>query len=281
MESRNILVPTDFTKAAEKAIEHAVAIASNSGDGITLLHIVNSHTEQLLEAAGKEPDELNSMLEETCQQVSQQVEAGCSYRTEEGNILEDINKVALDKDFRLMVIGTHGTRGLRQNLFGADMLKIARKAPVPIIIVPEENAHLNYETIVFPFGGHPGFRNKIKATADIAQLFGSEVHIYSVDRPYSEISEQIKTNIESAKATFKERNIRFKEVHEGPEVYSAGFAKQTINYANKVNAGLIAVMSVATEEFSYISESDKEGLVNNDHGIAILMTSDFHASANH
>ena len=272
-----ILVPTDFTKAGDNALEHALAIAERSNDEVMLLHVQSSQSSKLLKDIGKLPEELESHLTELCEAANDRTGIKCRFKVVKGDIFEEINDEASDPNYRLMVIGTHGTRGVRQNLFGADILKIVRESPLPVIVVPKENEIKNgYGVIVFPYGGHHTFRNKINATAFIAELFGSEVHIYSIDRPIEEVSHETKLNIANARKIFTEKNVPFKEIHEKPELYSAGFAKQTINYAEKVNSGLISVMSVASREYNYISDSDKEYLINNAQNIALLMTSDLY-----
>ena len=272
-----ILVPTDFTKAGDNAFQHALAIAKRSNDGVMLLHIQSNQTEKLLKAIDRLPHELETHLSELCKTATDQTGVKCEYTIVKGDIFEEINDEASNPNYRLMVIGTHGTRGVRQNLFGADILKIVRESPLPVIVVPKEAEIRNgYEVIVFPYGGHHTYRNKINATAFIAELFGSEVHIYSVDRPQEENSKQTEINIKNACKTFTEKGIPFKEVHEEQELFSPGFAKQTVNYAKKVNSNLISVMSVPSKEYNYISDSDKEYLINNSENITLLMTSNMY-----
>ena len=276
MTAKYILVPTDFTKTADHALAHAANIAKKSGDRICLLHIHNSHSEKLLKDAGHGGVSLEEYMKSVASQVEKDWGVNCVVKIEEGSITTDINRVALDPEMKMMVIATHGTKGLWQNLFGSDMLKIASKAPIPVLIVPDGfEPRPTYERIVFPFGSHDKYQNKVDAVGFLAGLFGCEVEIYSADKAGTQLSKKTIENVEEAESKFDEKGVKYKVVHEESEGFSIGYAKQTLKHAESVKADIVAVMSVASTEHEHISDSDKERLINNQSGIGILMTSDF------
>lgn len=276
MNQSPILVATDFTEAARNALHHACMIAAKSGDEISLLHIKAGNTKKLLEQQGSSLEQLEGFMDQICQEARSQYGVKVIPQVKEGSILSNITQAAAAQSYRLMVMGTHGTKGLRQNLFGADVLKIVKRVALPVLVIPEENKPRDgYQTVVFPYGGHEAFGNKINATAMIAKLFDAEVHVYAIERPKENISKVTIQNVESAKEVFDGQGIRYKEVREPSELYAPGFAQQTVAYAAKVGADLIAVMGVPSVEYAYISTIDKDFLVNNEQGIAILITADY------
>ena len=276
MDKTHLLVPTDFTDVAGKALAQACFFAKQSGDQVDLLHIRGAHTASLLKERGKAIGELDEYMAELCREAQEVYGVRCESLVRDGQVIQTIIGTAEDPKYRMLIIGTHGTRGIRQNLFGPDMLKIARRAPIPVLIIPKE--HLpreRYHTIVFPYGSHLAFFNKTEAAGYLAQLLSAQIHIYSVDRPMEEPSAQCKENIQTAKEVFEKLNVPYREVHEEPSGYSVGFAQQTIQYAHKTGAEVIAVMAVPSEEYTHISKMDKEHLINNESGLAILMTGDY------
>lgn len=270
-----ILVATDFTPAAKNALDLACMIAQLSDDSVTLFHVINSHTKSLLGDAGKEMDELDSYMDDLGRFASEEFDVDCHFKTREGSIFSDINELASSPEYRMIVMGTHGVKGIRQSLFGADILKIARTAPVPVLAVPDK-ALLNnfFEKIVFPYGGHTNFDKKVKAAAFIADLFGSEIHLFSVDREGMPISKETRKNIEQAKEYFTSKGISHQMVNEKMEDFSIGFSHQTMSYAKKIGAKMISVMSTTSEEFAFISDVDKEALIDNQEGLAIMLTAE-------
>jgi nucleotide-binding universal stress UspA family protein len=273
---KRILVPIDFSAASESAIQTSVILAKRGGYGITLLHIKNSHTKELLSDAGQSEDQLQSFIAQKSEQVQFQHEIECKSKIIEGSIFDDINAEAENPDYFLIVIGSRGSRGIRQALFGADLLKIAKSSPVPVLAVPEGGMIENVENkIVFPYGGHVNFEKKTRATALIADVLDAEVKLYSVNKGINTISQQAKENAFSALEYFKDQGIKAELVEETMEGFSIGFASQTLDYAKEIGAGIISVMSTSSKELSVISASDKEALINNQDGISILLTSDY------
>lgn len=276
MSSFKILVPTDFTPTAEKAMLNACAIAQKTGDSVQLLHIKNSNSKKLLENVGVAMEGLEPYMESMCERIKKESGVACSFQIAEGDILTDINRIASDLDVRMMVIGTHGKVGLRQNVFGSDLLKIASKCPVPVLVVTDKSDNVaSFEKVIFPFGSHEHFHNKIDATTHIASAFGSEVHIYSVDKANDAPSKKTLENIDKARRKFEEAGVKHMMVHDTPESFSIGFARQTLKYAEKTGVKVISVMSVPSDTHGFISNSDKEVLIENDLGINLLLTSDY------
>lgn len=270
-----ILVPTDFSAAAENAFELACQISAVGNQEIELLHIKGGATEKLLKEKSKTFDQLEEYLDEICKGAMHEHAVKAAFRIEEGSILTAIPAVASEPEVTLVVMGTHGTRGIRQKLFGADALKIAERSPAPVLTVPDVvDAKSGIDKIVFPHGGHENFENKVNAVAMLASHFDAEVHFYSIIRPAAEISKSIHKNIERATEFFTQEGIKCERVREEMTRFSVGFANQTISYAEKAGAKMIAVMANDSGNLSFISSVDRENLINNEKGISILLVSE-------
>lgn len=273
---KHILVATDFSQAAENALNQAATIAQKAGIGVVLFHVNNSHTEKLMAAAGEHQDHLASYMESLCEGITEKFGIACKPLVYEGSIFSEIPNEAADPDCVMLVMGTHGSQGIRQKLFGADLLKISRKSPVPVLAMPGA-ALKNSDTlqrILFPFGGHEKIDSKIDAVAFLAEILGSEVIFYSIDRFANKVSDTMRKQVEKAISVFDEKNIRHTTVRDEMTSFSVGFANQTLAYAKANGIHLIAVMSTKSDNLSFITEVDREALINNDAGISILLTTD-------
>lgn len=266
MESKKIIVPVDFTPASEQAIKQANLIAIRSGFSVWLVHVMDKET------SNKKLAEL-STVEDNLEGLAKSVKdqgVVCRYSIVSGSIFDELPAFANNGEFSMMVIGTHGIRGIKQKLLGADILKIARKISIPCLIVQEDCVYRDFNPIVLPVGGHQGFSQLIEATATLARLFGSEVRFYSISRNGEQEYENIRKNALLAEKVFGEEKITYKRVREESNVVSVGYAKQTSQYANLIDAGLIAIMSVKSEEHYYFAQSDKETMINNEFNIPVL-----------
>lgn len=134
-----ILVPTDGSSAAEAAIEHAVDLASTYGARLHALYVVDASSfsgveagsELIVDALEEEGrnavDRIHDAAGEASVPVRTHVESGTAYRS----ILTYVE----DNDIDLVVMGTHGRRGVERFLLGSVTERIVRSADVPVMTV--------------------------------------------------------------------------------------------------------------------------------------------------
>lgn len=270
-----ILVPTDFTPAAENALELACQMASIGNQEVVLFHVISSATDDLLKKKGKKRDELVTYMNELCLLSDDNHAVKVVSKTSEGGIITNIVDASAEHGVEWVMMGTHGTRGIRQSLFGADVLKIAEQAPVPVLTIPD-NADTNkgIRKILFPFGGHEQFQNKIDAVASLASHFEAEVIFYSIDRHAAEVSKSVMDRIEEAGEHYSREGIPNSLKIDEDKSFSVGFAKQTLSFAEENEADVIAVMASDAGSLSFISSVDRENLINNEKGISILLVNE-------
>lgn len=266
MIEKKILIPVDFTNAADKATEFGIFLAPQMNAKITLLNVCDD---------SMSVKECESKMDRIAKKIDSSAGFHCDFLCEKGNIFNVIPEVASRNAYDLMVIATHGRKGLRQKFLGPDILKLLKKMPVPSLVV-QENSVLHddaFKSAVFPVGGHDAYENNINAMILMAGVFDPEIHLYSISRAGFEQTEKLRENILMAEKGFSEKGIRFKRVIENQNVFSVGYAKQTLKYAHEKNAGLLAIMTTATQEHYYFADSDKETILTNEYNIPVLCSS--------
>jgi nucleotide-binding universal stress UspA family protein len=260
-----VLVPTDLTDVASKAIHQAGIIAKKAGTSISLLHVLNEKSPSREEAEKQLTTEAERVKEFTGKE--------CEILLKEGSIFEVIPQVACDQCFDLMVIGTHGIHGIKQHFMGANILKLVSRIHTPVLVVQKDSLLVeNFRTLVMPVSSHVDFHKEIDSVLLFTSLFGTEVHLYSIFKPGFEWPEQTLKNIEDAKATFESNGVHMTRVKEEQKVFAQGYAKQTLLYAGSVGADLISVMSTPSDDYYYFAAADKEALLLNDMHLPVLCT---------
>jgi nucleotide-binding universal stress UspA family protein len=141
-ELRRILVPTDFTETSDRALEWALDLAKRLGAVVTILHayeipIVGFPDGAIIatpEIAGRISDASKAALEST---LARARDRGVTVDSvlREGVPWEEINAVADAIDADLVVIGTHGRRGLTRALLGSVAENVVRTAHRPIVTI--------------------------------------------------------------------------------------------------------------------------------------------------
>ena len=268
MPQNTILVATDLTPAAARALEFAAFIAAKVNASVSLFHV---HTDKNVNLEAQE-QQLKQIAEETTRKYG----VAADFCIKPGNIFEQISAASMEESCIMMVLGAHGIKGFREKMLGADILKLVKKVAVPVLVVQRESEIRDdiFGNIVFPVSGHSMFKLKVDATAFLASHFNSTIHLYSIDRVGDSWTEQLLDNEAYARSVFKEKGINFIRIKEPQTVYSAGYSKQTLKYAEKINAGLIAIVSVATQEHYYFADADKLSLLTNELHMPVLCTSD-------
>jgi len=258
-----IVVATDLTEAGHEAVRQAVTIAGKGKIDMLLLHILDNRSPAT--------DEVQHKLEEESLLAANQSGQDCQYLIKEGAVFETLTNVACENDFSLMVIATHGLRGIRQKLTGPDILRLVVKLPLPVLVVPEHAKLVDsFDKIVLPVSSHDSFQPAIDAMSFFSRIFNTEIHLYSVYKQGFEWPKQLIINIESATEQFEKNGVRLKRVKEDQTIYSLGYARQTLKYAETISADSICIMSAQSKDYYYFAQSDKESILLNELNLPVL-----------
>jgi nucleotide-binding universal stress UspA family protein len=134
---RTILVPTDFSCSSANAFTIAASLAREGGARVILLHVLGEPT--FADVAGLVPydpatyrDEMREKLEH---QASYCPGLQLEKRLTHGKPIPEIIRIATETRCDLIVMGTHGTSGLRRLLMGSVAEGVARRATCPVLSV--------------------------------------------------------------------------------------------------------------------------------------------------
>ncbi|MEY3399306.1 MAG: hypothetical protein RL220_1900 [Bacteroidota bacterium] len=260
LTNKRILVPTDFTKVADTAIEHAVVVARVIGAEIHTLHVIDSK---------KGISEARLKLEALKDRVRQEKGLEITTMVRIGSIFDDIDKVATEIDANLIIMGTHGLRGM-QFITGSRALKIVTESTVPFIICQERAIRDNgYQKLVVPLDLHKETKQKLSMVGDMARYFGSQVYLVSPGETDEFLKNQLQRNITFAQEYLSERGISY-EV-EITEAKSDGFVKSLLKYAASIDADLICIMNFYDSSFmSIFNQSYEQQVITNEAQIPVL-----------
>lgn len=252
-----ILVPTDFTSVAQTAMNNAVKLAGIMEGEIIVLHVVEKESEEA--AAQVKVDELAA-------KVSSEENIPTVGKVVVGNIFDDIGKVAKYEGVRLIIMGTHGRKGI-QHLVGSYAMKVITNSEIPFIVVQDKLVPENYENIVFPIDFKSETKIKIALTASMASQLGSKIHIIAenADDPFH--IKQIENNVTYAKKFFEEHDVAY-EVVMGKD---GDFVDQILHYASSINADMLAVLNLNYRSISHLLKNKEEELITNEAQIPVLM----------
>lgn len=143
---QSILVPLDGSEPSLGGLRHAIDIAREAKATLHLVHVIDSFP-MMFELSSQGGIESMSqslrrwaegMLETGRRQAAEQgVQAEVILRElTQGRVADVIIEVAKEASCDLIVLGTHGRRGLRRLMLGSDAEAVARTSTVPVLLVP-------------------------------------------------------------------------------------------------------------------------------------------------
>lgn len=140
---RHILIPTDGSELSEKAIRNGVALAKSLGAKITALTVMEpwstggrpvalARPRQVYEEGAKERAHLHLELA-----VQAALEAGVSVSTEQvfsDHPYEAIIATAGEKGCDLILMASHGWRGIKALVLGSETTKVLTHTNIPVLV---------------------------------------------------------------------------------------------------------------------------------------------------
>jgi len=150
---QRILVPVDGSSSCRHGLSEAIAVAKLTGGSIRLIHVIDEPLVALgFDGAALGAGDLFELVREGGQRVLADATevvklAGVPVDDRlldsfDGRVCNLVAKAAQDWPADLIVIGTHGRRGVDRLLLGSDAEQILRLSPVPVLLVrsPEAKA---------------------------------------------------------------------------------------------------------------------------------------------
>jgi nucleotide-binding universal stress UspA family protein len=260
----------DFTPEAEVALNHASLIAGQTGNEVQLLHIINNDTPSKLKKLGAQPERVFDELKKRAEKNQAETQVPTSFHAVEGSIFTKISEYTEELGAVLIVLGTHGVRGI-QHVVGARSLRVILSATMPVIVVQKTKAHYHgYKKILVPIDYSRFGKNKIENAIAIASYFKSEVILFKSGEKDPYLAEIIKTNLSYATFLLKVDQIPY-TLHE-ENIEEGSFSVQIIDLAAETNTDLIVISSEHTsltlkDLFFGIHEID---IINNPGEIAVM-----------
>lgn len=183
---KKILVPCDFSKQAVNALQFALDVASESKGEVHLLNVIElptmydttlmpalSFEEQLLRELEDNAEKHFKKLKEKHAKEDVAIQSYVKF----GNPYRMITDYAEENKIDLIVMGTHGSSGIREVLIGSNTEKIVRSASVPVIAIKDPINIKSIKNIVFPntlIKNQEDLIMKIKA---LQNFFNATLHI--------------------------------------------------------------------------------------------------------
>jgi len=141
-----IVVGTDFSDIAERAVDQAMDLAAQVGAFVTIVHAyelpVYSFPDGVVVSSAEAADKMTTELIRRLEALAErQRDRGVSVKTalRMGAPWDELNRVATEEGADVIVVGTHGRRGFSRVILGSVAERMVRTAVRPLLIVRAES----------------------------------------------------------------------------------------------------------------------------------------------
>lgn len=142
---RRILVPIDGSTTAQRGLQEAMGLAKVCDASLVLLHVVEYYPVMMEMATATTWEQVSTDLREQGQRVleaahkaAQEAGIASEARIEDAaaaRVCDVIVDQVRERKCDLVVMGTHGRRGIGHALVGSDAERVIRMCPVPVLLV--------------------------------------------------------------------------------------------------------------------------------------------------
>ena len=145
---KQILVAIDGSPHSERALSHAIGLADGLSATLRIVHVIDTGWLGLGMELGIDTVQMSQAHREAGEKLLQDARATAQVAGLEAEIrlvemgapadhvAANIAKEAADWPADLVVLGTHGRRGLERMLLGSVAESMARLSPVPVLLIP-------------------------------------------------------------------------------------------------------------------------------------------------
>lgn len=265
---KTIVVPTDFSKEADYALQVALAIARKTGAQIELEHVIQTAFEVEYTTATNLPKEVKTNIEFKAAQAQKKMQKKIQrlqpdqiqIHTEAriGNLWDNISQIIANQEVDLIVMGTSGASGWEKIISNSNTARVVRYAKCMVLTVGKKVPSFDIKNLVLAvdFKRVPtDFINKLNK---LQAVFGFTIHLLYVNAPLNF----------TPTLTIEKRMDKFLKDHPLTHVTPAIFCEYSqedgiINYAQKVNADVIAMLTHGRKGIMhFLDGSVTESVVN-------------------
>ena len=270
-EIKKILVPTDFSETAMKALNYAIELAKRTGAEITLLNVVETSLASSNPAFASVPKSVEfeeeiikasqEKLEELAYSKAEAVFPPFQIQTALGRTYLEIVSKSKEIGASIIVMGTHGVSGFRELMVGSNAYRVVADADCPVLTIQSTLKNGLFHKILIPFNDRPHSREKVRYALQVAKIYGASVHVLGVDEEGTQKDTyKITKEAEQIKAVADSKGIPCTT-----EVVSeAYYSNSLLNHAMEKEADLIVEMRGMEKDniTEYFKESIEKSLVN-------------------
>jgi len=243
---KKIIVPIDFSEHSEFALKAAAKLAKKNNAELLVLHMLEMSDIMLNASEGLQNQKAVFFFKLAEQKFNEFLnkdylkDIKITPIVKHFKVFSEVNDVAEEHEADLIVMGSHGTSGLKEVLIGSNTERVVRNANIPVLVVKNNLNEVNFEDVAFACDFSEDTISAYLKASKLFEKMGAKMYLIYVILP----NDRFKSSLEIERLvvnffTKADRNLdRMKDVH-----YVSDYTVEDgiLNFSMKMGADLIAV----------------------------------------
>lgn len=273
---KKIIVPIDFSEYSDYALETAAMLARKNNAEILALHMLEMSEAMLTKGENDMQMETVFFLKLAEKRFNEFLEKDyleglkVTPIIKHFKVFSEVNEVAKEQGADLVVMGSHGTSGIKEFFVGSNTEKVVRYSEIPVLVIKHNPILTEFDNVVFACDFS---EESVAAYLNAKRMFtslNSKMHLIYVNLP----SESFKSTAEmEAKVVnfLKKADGNLDSIKNVTYVNDYSVEKGITNFSNLLGADLIAIATHGRKGLAHFFEgSISEDLAN--HAALPVMT---------
>ncbi|GAA3581193.1 universal stress protein [Snuella lapsa] len=256
---KKIIVPIDFSEHSEYALKTAAQLAKQYDAEVLALHMLEMSDIMLTASEGLQ----NQKAAYFFKLAEQKFEAFLDKDylkdikltpiIKHFKVFSEVNDVAKKNDADLIVMGSHGVSGVKEFFIGSNTERVVRHADIPVLVVKNDVLKVSFNEVVFACDfSEESIRPYINAV-NMFDKMRSKMHLVYVNLPNERFksTDEIEADVVNFLKKADGNLSRYNNVN-----YVSDYTAEEgiLNFANKINADLIAIPTHGRKGLSHFFE---------------------------
>lgn len=240
---KNIIVPVDFSKDSLKGLELSLLFSKKIYCNIQMVYVQKKTTGHF---PSEIREEYNFAKEQFEKIISDHLHllgnnSKLRYIIKKGpKVYEEVVNQAESYKDCIITTSTHGASGFEEFFIGSNAFKIISATTGPVITIRKGEVPSSINRIVLPIDNMPETRQKVPMTAEIAQIFDSEVHVVNVlTTKNMKVEKRLSAYSKQVSNFLKGKNIRIVN----HTLTGNNVADMTVEYSTLIEADMISIIT--------------------------------------
>lgn len=243
---KKIIVPIDFSKHSEYALETAAKLAKKNDAELLALHMLEM-SDIILSASDELQNQKAAFFFKLAEQKFQDFldkkylnDVKVTPIVKHFKVFSEVNDVAEKHKADLIVMGSHGTSGVMEFFVGSNTERVVRNSEVPVLVVKNNVSQINFDVVTFACDFSEDSIEAYKKAVNMFEKTGSKMYLVYVNLP----NDRFRSSLEIEKRVVDflikaDGNVdRMENVN-----YVSDYTIEDgiLNFSNKIGADIIAI----------------------------------------